>query len=122
VSPAQLADAHELREAIHRIVLATYRREPIAPPQAARRRTINRFAAGDVAAPQLVDDDELVWESSDPVAATFALIARDAIDLLTSPAIDRVRQCANPICGALFLAGPGPGAGSWCSRGACGER
>jgi len=39
------------------------------------------------------------------------LIARDALDLVSSGAIGRVRHCADPTCRALFYDGSRPGCG-----------
>ena len=64
----------------------------------------------------------LLWIAADPVAATLSLVARDAVDLVTSPAIERVRECADPTCGALFVDNSRPGKRRWCSMGACGNR
>ncbi|MDV9173795.1 CGNR zinc finger domain-containing protein, partial [Streptomyces sp. W16] len=58
----------------------------------------------------------------DPVRATLALVARDALDLATSPPLTRVRDCAGPTCGALFLDTSRPGNRRWCSMGTCGNR
>ncbi|MCZ0991112.1 CGNR zinc finger domain-containing protein [Streptomyces diastatochromogenes] len=49
-------------------------------------------------------------------------MARDALDLITSPALDRVRDCAGPTCGALFLDTSRPGTRRWCSMDTCGNR
>jgi predicted RNA-binding Zn ribbon-like protein len=73
-------------------------------------------------APQLDSSARLRWEAGDPVAATLAVIARDAIDLVTSPAIARVRDCANPECNAMFLDSSRPGSRRWCSMGTCGNQ
>ncbi|GAA0262401.1 hypothetical protein GCM10009527_068010 [Actinomadura nitritigenes] len=49
-------------------------------------------------------------------------MARDALDLVTSPALGRVRACAGADCGALFLDTSRPGTRRWCSMNTCGNR
>ncbi|MGH1554964.1 CGNR zinc finger domain-containing protein, partial [Streptomyces sp. L7] len=41
---------------------------------------------------------------------------------MTSPSLTRVRDCAGPTCGALFLDTSRPGNRRWCSMGTCGNR
>jgi predicted RNA-binding Zn ribbon-like protein len=49
--------------------------------------------------------------------------ARDlAGDLLAGPRLDRVRRCANPECGWLFLDDSRAGKRRWCSMQSCGNR
>jgi predicted RNA-binding Zn ribbon-like protein len=59
-----------------------------------------------------------------PGTATQALstIARDAIDLFTSPLVDRMRICAADDCGLLFLDASRPGTRRWCSMDWCRDR
>ncbi|WP_018505625.1 CGNR zinc finger domain-containing protein [Parafrankia discariae] len=63
----------------------------------------------------------LHWHADNPVSATLALVARDALDLAASSAIARVRGCANPSCGAVFLDSSRPGTRRWCSMDRCGN-
>lgn len=49
-------------------------------------------------------------------------MARDALDLVTSPALGRVRACAGADCGALFLDTSRPGTRRWCSMNTCGNK
>ena len=83
---------------------------------------INTAAAVPPPAPALGTDGRLRWHAGDPVAATLSLIARDALDLATSPLSERVRECADPDCGALFLDSSRPGNRRWCAMGSCGNR
>ncbi|MEV5751038.1 ABATE domain-containing protein [Actinoallomurus sp. NPDC052308] len=119
---AQAARARELREAVHALVIAAVRTgDPAACGDDARQH-LNRAAAAPVPVPVLDASGEIRWRADDPVTATLALIARDALDLVTSPAVTRVRECAGPRCGALFLDGSRPGTRRWCSMGTCGNR
>jgi predicted RNA-binding Zn ribbon-like protein len=56
------------------------------------------------------------------VEATLALVARDALDLVSSADLARVRPCSNPECQVLFLDSSRPGRRRWCSMGTCGNR
>ncbi|MET7426755.1 ABATE domain-containing protein [Dactylosporangium sp. NPDC005555] len=109
VPAAILAGARRLREAVHALV--------VAGPQgatAAVRDAVNDAAARSVPVPFLDAAGAARWQAADPVTATLALVARDALDLVSSPAAGRVRACADPACGALFLdasaRGPADGA------------
>ena len=59
-----------------------------------------------------------------PGMATQALstIARDAIDLFSTPLADRIRMCEADDCGLLFVDTSRPGARRWCSMEWCGDR
>ncbi len=117
--PGRVDQARRLREAIHELITAARQGKTAADPA---RELINRTAALPVPAPVLDRAGRLTWSAGDPVTATLALIARDALDLVGSGAIDRVRACADPDCGALFHDGSRPGHRRWCSMGTCGNR
>ena len=106
------AAARRLREALFALVTA-------GP---ADRKLINEAAAVAPPAPTLGSDGRLRWHAADPVAAALSLVARDALDLVTSPLAERVRECADPDCGALFLDSSRPGSRRWCAMGSCGNR
>lgn len=122
-TPEQVRDARLLREAVHQLLLSALGPEgPSGAPSAARTR-LNHAAARPVPTPRLAPSGDLRWHSEDPVPATLALIARDALDLATSPdLLNRVHPCASPICGALFLDSSRPGTRRWCSMDTCGNR
>jgi predicted RNA-binding Zn ribbon-like protein len=80
------------------------------------------MAAPPVPAPRMDPAGRLSWDAEDPVAATLSLLARDALDLVTSAAIERVHECADPKCGALFFDGSRPGTRRWCSMNTCGNK
>jgi predicted RNA-binding Zn ribbon-like protein len=86
------------------------------------RQLVNRAAVAAVPAPSLGADGRLRWQADEPVTATLSLIARDALELVTSPALAKLRECANPDCGALFVDSSRPGMRRWCSMGTCGNR
>jgi predicted RNA-binding Zn ribbon-like protein len=120
--PAELTDAHRLREAVYELIQAG--RSPEGPGscgQPARER-VNHAASHPVQVPSLDASGTLEWDADDPVRAMLSLVARDAIDLVSSDAITRVRECAGPDCGALFSDCSRPGNRRWCSMGSCGNR
>jgi predicted RNA-binding Zn ribbon-like protein len=114
---ADMTTIRELREAI----FALLARGP-AECGPGGRELVNRIAQAPVPVPYLAAGPALRWQAADPVAATLSLVARDALDLVTSPAADRVRECANPDCGAMFLDASRPGTRRWCAMGSCGNQ
>jgi predicted RNA-binding Zn ribbon-like protein len=115
-----LGEARRLREAIHALLHAAL--GVAGPAPATARSRVNRAAALPPPAPSLGTSGRLRWYADDPVAATLVLVARDALDLVTSDALHRVRACANPGCRILFLDGSRPGTRRWCSMGTCGNQ
>jgi len=118
---SHVALARALREAVHELICAA--RTPAGPLACsdAARSVINEMAARAVPTPSMDATAQLRWTADEPVPATLALVARDALDLVTSPLIARVRGCANPDCGALFLDSSRPGQRRWCSMSTCGN-
>ena len=114
--------ARRLREAVFALIAAAREQGGAGSAPAAERQTVNEMAALPAPTPQLDPAGAVRWETSDPVSATLALIARDAIDLVASPVIARVRDCANPECGAMFLDVSRPGSRRWCSMNTCGNQ
>jgi predicted RNA-binding Zn ribbon-like protein len=117
VSDASAREARALREAIHELLAGG-----AASCRPAVRQRLNRFAALPVPSPALLGSGELRWHAEDPASATLALLARDALALVTSPDFARVRHCAGERCGALFLDTSRPGTRRWCSMGVCGNQ
>ncbi|MEU9016779.1 ABATE domain-containing protein [Actinomadura sp. NPDC048394] len=118
---ADLLAARALREAIHRLVTAALDGGPATADPAARD-LVNAAAARPVPVPALDPAGRLRHHAEDPVTAMLAVLARDALDLVTSTALDRVRACAGDRCGALFLDTSRPGTRRWCSMNTCGNR
>jgi len=114
VHPAGADDARAAREAIYELLTGSLR--------PSSRQRLNRFAALPVPAPSLTASGGLRWQAEDPAAAMLALLARDALELATSPELARVRPCAGPACGALFLDTSRPGTRRWCSMEICGNQ
>ncbi|MEV6007580.1 CGNR zinc finger domain-containing protein [Streptomyces sp. NPDC051976] len=122
----EVRDARALREAVHELLTAAMGAPEggiLNPLSAAARARLNQAAALPVPIPRLGPSSTLTWHADEPVPATLALVARDALDLATSPALlPRLRPCASPTCGALFLDHSRPGTRRWCSMDICGNR
>jgi predicted RNA-binding Zn ribbon-like protein len=61
------------------------------------------------------------WLRRPTAAGALSAIARNAIELLTGPMADRVRDYANPECEIVFVDTSPPGARRWCAMGRCGN-
>lgn len=61
-------------------------------------------------------------DSTGTVSALVAPVLWSAGDLLAGSRLARVRSCANPQCGWLFLDDSKSGTRRWCSMSACGNR
>jgi predicted RNA-binding Zn ribbon-like protein len=115
----RLRRAIQLREAIH----AAIRRGQQGAAPTAAIRTINRCAAHAPLAPKLLADGHtMAWHADASLQAALSTLARDAIELLSSPLLTRVRQCAGTPCTLLFLDTSRPGKRRWCSMDDCGNR
>ena len=69
--------------------------------------------------------DGYSWDVDARSGTALALLAPvlwSAADLLAGPRLDRVRRCANPECGWLFLDDSRAGKRRWCSMLSCGNR
>lgn len=119
---AELRAARELREAVHTLLVAARGKVGPAACPAHERALLNRTAAGPVARPILDATGAIRYESDSPVTATLTEIARDALELATSPGMARVRPCAGEHCAAWFLDTSRPGTRRWCSMDTCGNQ
>jgi predicted RNA-binding Zn ribbon-like protein len=108
--------ALELREAIHRCFAAT---------ASGRTPELAALNAALAEAPPRQRVRPGGWEVDAPAASVGVLLAPvlwSAADLLVGRQLARVRQCANPACGWLFLDDSKSGNRRWCSMSACGNR
>jgi len=118
--PTEVFDeALHLRETIHRCFAATASGRA---PADADLAALNTALA---AAPARRCVQQGGWDIGAPeplAAALLAPVLWSAADLLVGGQLDRVRQCANPDCGWLFLDNSKGGNRRWCSMSACGNR
>lgn len=119
--PGRLEAARKLREAITVLVIHALEEGAGACPVEARD-LVNAAAGAALPRPELNEAGRVVHRADSMVTATLALVARDALDLVSSPDLRRVRPCANPECQVLFLDASRPGRRRWCSMGTCGNR
>jgi predicted RNA-binding Zn ribbon-like protein len=122
---AVLMSARRLRESIDRAVLAV---ADGRLPTSGDVTLLNRSAA---AAPRpalhlVITGDRLEPAGPTPLAAdpalALALIAQDAVDLLLSAEIRRVRVCGADRCALRFLDRSPARNRRWCSMARCGNR
>lgn len=119
VTQPALRRAHDLREAIYR---ALYEAAAGRTPEGADVGTVNAVARRMPLAPQLDASGRGVSWVPGSWGAGLAVVARDAVDLLASDRIDRVRECAAPDCTLLFLDESRAGRRRWCTMARCGNR
>jgi predicted RNA-binding Zn ribbon-like protein len=117
---AELAAAHELRAAVHRIFSAIDGGEDAAKADLALLAAVHAEAA---AAGRLARDGDryrLAWPARDPRRVRFE-VAADAVALLTdADLLARVHRCPGRGCGWLFI--DRSGRRRWCSMQTCGSR
>ncbi|EME97525.1 ABATE domain-containing protein [Streptomyces mobaraensis NBRC 13819 = DSM 40847] len=131
-TPLEAVDAgwlgrfHALRHLLHRVVRA----EAVDGPEhaaAADLEQVNALAAEPPPAPRAVRgaDGALVRTVAAPpdCAALVSLVARDAVELLTDPAVrGLLRQCEGESCTLLYLDTSRGRRRRWCSSEVCGNR
>src|SRR4051794_37333207 len=115
---AALGHAKALREALYRIFAA---RHPIAAADLdLLQQELRAAQAMRVLVPE-ASGFSWHWRAGDPDTIAHR-IAFAAADLLTSPALSRVRVCAGENCAWLFLDTSRSGRRLWCSEQTCGTR
>lgn len=123
VAAAGLRQARRLREALGAVVTAVAARRP-APRE--DLDTLNAAIAGALARSRLTPRrGGFAWERvGDRRSFDLLLwpIARSAAEILTSPDLDAVRQCAAPDCARLFLDVSRNQSRRWCDMAGCGNR
>jgi predicted RNA-binding Zn ribbon-like protein len=119
-SPAELARARALRDAVYRLFAAVSRHEE---PVGADIELLMRGYQEAVDQASLAARDghyQLDWSAADPRRSRYA-VATDAIKLLQDPdRLKRVTRCPGRDCGWLFL--NASGRRRWCSMSTCGSR
>jgi predicted RNA-binding Zn ribbon-like protein len=116
---SDVQDARALRRAVWNAAHDAIGGRPPAGPD---RGVINRAAARPPPVPVLqVSGTAAVLR---PLAASqvLSMLARDAVDLFAGPLARRIRVCAAPDCGLLYLDQSRTGSRQWCSMQRCGTR
>ncbi len=113
------SNALRLRETIHRCFAAT---ATGGHPAAADLDALNEALALAPARQRVQPGGWDVGLPKPTVGLLLAPVLWSAADLLVGNQLGRVRQCANPQCGWLFLDNSKSGNRRWCSMSACGNR
>ncbi|MYW67955.1 hypothetical protein GTY65_28345 [Streptomyces sp. SID8379] len=120
VTPRALAQARELREALHRAFSAP------SAPDPADLDTISNWSARSLPGPRLTLGPKSRPALQRPqlrlTGDLLTLVARDGAELLTGPHARRIRECAAPDCTLLYVDESRPGRRRWCSMDTCGAR
>ncbi|MEU6658703.1 ABATE domain-containing protein [Streptomyces sp. NPDC046821] len=120
VSPTDLKDAVELREAIYRIGSAIAAGEQSESKDV---RTLNAIAAAGNAKAAL-EHERAGWRLTETTRVSDALgvLATDAIGVLGGPDRGRIKNCEGPGCAGLFLDTSRGANRRWCSMNTCGNK
>jgi predicted RNA-binding Zn ribbon-like protein len=123
VSPRQFGAALDARESLYRLLRALAEAMP-APPDALAALA-RQVAAAPPRRELVLTPRQAGWRvpaHGSGVAALLALVWWSAADLVLATDRLRLRCCANPRCGWLFLDDSKAGTRRWCSMSACGNR
>ena len=119
-SDQDLDDARLLREVVYRLARAALKDETV---DAADLDALNAWARTPSLAPQLDRRLRCTWASSHPVHGALALIACEAIELLSGPERALISECAGaPACSLLYLDQSRGRRRRWCEMETCGSR
>ncbi|MGB8861276.1 MAG: ABATE domain-containing protein [Ilumatobacteraceae bacterium] len=122
-SVPSLAATLALRDAVRSTLDAIVQDTPIDPLAIER---INVASAGAVSWPLLTTSPRMElgtddgWRAGEGAALSLAAVARSLIEVVTGPAVGRLRRCANPSCSMLFIADDARR--KWCTTNICGNR
>jgi len=118
---AMLRRATALREAVYRIFKA---HADGAAPGEADLESLNQELAAALGHMALTQDGRgfSLRLRGAPQQKLLGAVAQSASQLLTGPSLGRVRECADPRCGWLFLDTSRNGTRRWCSMRDCGNR
>ena len=118
-----------VREAIYRLVVAVTGDGDGDDRIDADVTLINRYARRELPASQLrpvrAADGRRAFEADTPPLAAgqaLALFARDTVDLLTGPAVERLHQCEASTCGTFYVDASRGAQRRWCLSTTCGNR
>src|SRR5262245_31944333 len=118
-----LARAVALREALYRMFAAAAARRK---PRPADLALLNEWLPAAFARARLSPADGgfalAVDAAGDDLLSPLAPVVKSAVDLLTSPDLDRVRTCAADTCEWLFIDTTKNRTRRWCDMKVCGNR
>jgi predicted RNA-binding Zn ribbon-like protein len=115
-----LDDARELREVIYRLALAVLHTEAVDTTDL---DALNDWARRPRPAPQLDRRLRRQWASARTITGGLALIACEAVELLSGPERLLIRECAAaPACSLLYLDRSRGRRRRWCQMEKCGSR
>jgi predicted RNA-binding Zn ribbon-like protein len=118
-----LSRAKKLRESLFSVFSNIARGEE---PDKKALDSVNKFISGVLANLVLVpSEDGFVRRfsgRSDELERPLNAVALSALDLLTSPSLDRIRLCASERCDWLFLDNSKNRSRRWCDMSVCGNR
>jgi predicted RNA-binding Zn ribbon-like protein len=119
-SPRDLEEARRLRETVNSVTRAGLAG---ATPAQADLSALNAWARRPPLTPQANPALQRRWIAEHTVQAALALIARETIELLTSPDRSLIRECAAaPDCSLLYLDRSRARRRRWCQMEVCGSR
>ena len=119
-SAEDLDDARQLREVIHRLARAALDNEAVDNGDL---DALNGWARTPRPAPQLDRRLRREWASSQAIKGALALIACEAVELLSGPERWLIRECAAaPACSLLYLDRSRGRRRRWCQMERCGSR
>jgi predicted RNA-binding Zn ribbon-like protein len=122
ISPKEFEQAIALRETIYRLFDAQAQGKTALRDLEALNAALAHAPARKVLKRNRGGYEWDVDARSGTALALLAPVLWSAGDLLAGPRLDRVRRCANPECGWLFLDDSRAGKRRWCSMSACGNR
>ncbi|MGA8532732.1 MAG: CGNR zinc finger domain-containing protein [Candidatus Tumulicola sp.] len=118
VRAEERADAIRLHDALARAFAAAAEGSPLADRDVA---TINSHAADELPTLRLTREGRAARASTDPVRASLAALARDAIETIARDG-HRLRICADDDCLRVYLDRSHGKRRRWCSMQGCGNR
>jgi predicted RNA-binding Zn ribbon-like protein len=119
IADASFSEAIDLRETIYRCIAATAAGQL---PSAENLTALNGVFGAAPARQRLRPGGWAIGAPAISVSTLLAPTLWSAADLLVRAPLPRLRQCANPECGWLFLDNSKSGNRRWCSMSACGNR
>jgi predicted RNA-binding Zn ribbon-like protein len=120
---AVLCRARDLREALHSMFGATAAHAPVPAAAIASVNGVLTEAMGQARLRTTAHGFAWDWRATPPgLDRMLWPIAREAAELLVSPALARVKVCPGRECGWLFFDATKNGRRRWCDMRVCGSR